>query len=135
MIQSPATILSKARQGLRPRMTRQDRMNRRSYHNNHSSNDGYVRPYSDSVPPKGYEWCRRCGIRLPKYQKKIGEPNYCYDDLRPRILWFVPGKICSEAWQYYRMQINVFLMLGLGIFGIPFAMPKDKTASLEREQT
>jgi hypothetical protein len=93
-------------------------------HNRESSKQNEaVRPYSDSVPPVGYEWCKKCGIRLPRFQKRIGEPDPCYDELPPRIIWFLPPKICHEARQYYQLQGYVVVGLATGIFLVPSMIP------------
>lgn len=65
-----------------------------------------VRPYSDSLPSEGYEWCTRCSIRCHNLQKKIGYQNACLDS--PRL--FGLG-ICSAAKKYW--QKRVYSMVAL----------------------
>mmetsp|Transcript_19438 Transcript_19438/g.29990 ORF Transcript_19438/g.29990 Transcript_19438/m.29990 type:complete len:154 (-) Transcript_19438:57-518(-) len=75
-----------------------------------------VRPYSDSLPRPGYEWCSRCGIRTHNFQKRVGEHHPCLD--LPRPIWFLQSGMCENARQYYRNQMNVFLVLSVTLFGV-----------------
>lgn len=69
-----------------------------NYHHRHFTTDN-IRPYSESLPTKGYEWCTRCQIRCKKLEKKIGHHNPCLDT--PRLFGF---GICNDAKQYWIRQ-------------------------------
>lgn len=72
-----------------------------------------VRPYSDSLPSAGYEWCPRCQIRTHRFQKPIGQHNSCLD--APRL--FGLG-VCRPAKQYYQQQVNHMIFLTLFTFAV-----------------
>jgi len=70
-----------------------------------------IRPYSDSLPSPGYEWCERCQIRTHKFQKPRGYHNTCLD--APRLFGW---GVCGPARQYYQQQVTHMIFLSLFCF-------------------
>lgn len=70
-----------------------------------------VRPYSDSLPSPGYEWCDRCQIRTHKFQKPQGQHNACLDTPR-----FFGLGVCTPARKYYQQQVTNMIFLSLFCF-------------------
>jgi hypothetical protein len=84
---------------------------RRNYFKNNAK-DEPIRPYSDSLPSPGYEWCSRCQIRTHKFQKPLGQQNNgCLE--APRL--FGLG-VCGSARQYYQQQVTHMIFLSLFCF-------------------
>lgn len=95
-------------------------LNQQQYRHFSNHRQPYIRPYSESLPTKGYEWCTRCNIRCHKFEKKIGQHNACLDS--PRL--FGLG-ICRPAKNYLVRQMFTVIALGSICF---MPMPGNKFA-------
>jgi hypothetical protein len=76
-----------------------------------ASKEKHIRPYSDSLPSPGSEWCSRCQIRTHHFQKPQDQHNACLDT--PRL--FGLG-VCASARQYYQQQVAHMVFLSLFCF-------------------
>jgi hypothetical protein len=110
------------------RRRRSDNSNRRHDSN---SNPKIILPYSNSLPERGYDWCRRCGIRSHEFQKKIGEHDPCQD--LPQRIPFLRSGTCKGAQNYWRRHIQAMIFFTVGVFSIEALLPEDSSTKYHEE--
>lgn len=100
-----------------------------SYHKNITT---HVKPYSQSIPSPGHNWCSRCNIRCHSFQKPINEHNACLDS--PQL--FGLG-ICDPAKQYWMRQTNAMVAMFIMCFVVfPSSKPStEEPPSCNRKMT